>query len=96
MQKHEMCVFCDEKESTDHLFFECCVSGAVWDYVNEFLGMSIGSDYMSVAVKWLDKKKYDVVNIISTALLRGIWLTRNDFVFNNQGCSDVKLVLRRI
>jgi hypothetical protein len=96
MHKHEMCVFCDEKESINHLFFKCCVSGAVWDYVNEFLGMSIGSDYMSVAAKWLDKKKYDAVNIISTVVLTGIWLTRNDFVFNNQDWSDVKLVLRRI
>jgi hypothetical protein len=50
-----------------------------------------------VVLRWLNKKKYDVVNIISIAVLRGISLTtQNDFVFNNQGWSDVKLFLRRM
>jgi hypothetical protein len=34
--------------------------------------------------------------MISSAVLRGVWLIRNDFVFKQQTWSDVKLVLRRI
>jgi hypothetical protein len=63
--------------------------------VSEFLGMRLGADYISIASKWLNEKKWDTVNIISTAVLRGIWLTRNDFVFNGQCWLDVKLILRR-
>jgi hypothetical protein len=47
--------------------------------------MEIGPDYILVASKWLRKGKFAVVNVISTTMLRGIWLTTNYFVFNNQG-----------
>jgi hypothetical protein len=49
-----------------------------------------------MASKWLSKEKIYVVNIITAVVLRGLWLTRNDFVFYAQVWSDVKLVLRRI
>jgi hypothetical protein len=81
MHKPEECVFCSEKESIGHLFFECAVATTVWDYVCEFLGVEIGSDFISVASRWISKQKCYVINIISTAVLRGLWLIRNDFVF---------------
>jgi hypothetical protein len=34
--------------------------------------------------------------LISSAVLRGIWLTRNDFVLNGQVWLDVRMVWRRI
>jgi hypothetical protein len=49
--------------------------------VSEFLDMRLGADYISIASKWLNEKKWSIVNINSTAVLRGIWLTGNDFVF---------------
>jgi hypothetical protein len=79
-----------------HLFFECAVARSVWSYASEFLRFQIGGDYISVASKWLSKEKIYVVNIITAVVLRGLWLTRNDFVFYAQVWSDVKLVLRRI
>jgi hypothetical protein len=66
MDKQELCLFCCEKKSIKHLFFEC------------------------------SNEKWGTVNIISTTVLRGIWLTHNDFVFNGQVWSDVKLLLRKI
>jgi hypothetical protein len=84
MHKPEECVFCHEKESIGHLFFECAVAKTVWAYVCEFLGVEIGSDFISVASRWISKQKCYVVNIISTAVLRGLWLIRNDFVFKNR------------
>jgi hypothetical protein len=63
------------------LFFERVVDKAVWDYANEFLGTNIGSDYISVASKWMSRDKFYVANTISASVLRGIWLIRNEFVF---------------
>jgi hypothetical protein len=37
-----------------------------------------------------------MANIISAAVLRGIWLIRNEFVFQNQVWLDVKMVLRKV
>jgi hypothetical protein len=51
---------------------------------------------LSVASKWLHEDKFYVANTISAVVLRGLWLTNNDFVFNKQDWSDVKLILRRI
>jgi hypothetical protein len=64
--------------------------------VSKICGYEIGTEYLSVAGKWLDKKKYCVINMITAAVLRGLWLTRNDFVSNKQVWSDVKLIWRSI
>jgi hypothetical protein len=60
-------------------FFDCVVGRNVWSYACEFLGFDIGADYLSVAGKRLNKDKFYVANMISSAVLRGIWLVRNDF-----------------
>jgi hypothetical protein len=75
---------CEEEESIAHLFFECIVAKAIWGYAYEFLGFEVGTNYMSVASKWISRERFYVANIISAAVLRGMWLTRNDFVFKNQ------------
>jgi hypothetical protein len=72
-----------------HLFFECVVAKTIWEGVSAHLGFEIDSDYMWIASKWLQKDKFYCVNIISTAVLRGMWLTRIDFVFKKQGWNDV-------
>jgi hypothetical protein len=96
MNKPVCCCMCSEHERIAHLFFECVVARAIWKYVVEFLGFEIGSDYMSIAAKWLQKEKYYVVNTITAVALRGIWLTRNDMIFQRQVWSDVKVVLRKM
>lgn len=43
------CLFCANKESIPHLFFECCVAGNVWSLVSEILQVDLWKDYESVA-----------------------------------------------
>jgi hypothetical protein len=94
--KPTQCCFYNENESAIHFFFECAVARAIWDYVQKFLGTDIGSSYISVASKWLQKEKCYVINIISTVVLRGLRLIRNDFIFNKQKWVSVRQVLRRM
>jgi hypothetical protein len=72
MSKLTKCRFCMEDESITHLFFECVVARNVWTYACEFLGFDIGTNFLSVAGKWLNKENFCVANMISTAVLRGI------------------------
>jgi hypothetical protein len=81
LDKTSQCRFCDEHESITHLFFECVVVKAMWGYASDFLGLNLGADYTSVASKWLSRDKFYIANTISAAVLRGIWLTRKEFVF---------------
>jgi hypothetical protein len=74
MSKLVECQFCGEEESIAHLFFECCVAKAISSYVTGFLGMQIGLDYISVAVKWLSAEKYYIINVISSVVIRGLLL----------------------
>jgi hypothetical protein len=59
-----------------------------------FLGFDIGNDYLSVASKWLHKEKFYNTNVISSTVLRSIWLVRNNMVFNKNVWSYVKYFLR--
>jgi hypothetical protein len=95
MHKPVQCCFCAENEAISHLFFECVVAKAVWSMVCEFLNIVVGDSYISVASKWLSREKHYSVNIITIAVLRGLWLTRNDMVFQRQVWQEVKTVLRR-
>jgi hypothetical protein len=45
----ETCLFCAEKEIVTHVFFECCVARAFWEWVNEFSGRPVGVDFELVA-----------------------------------------------
>jgi hypothetical protein len=53
------------------MFFECCVAKVIWNYISDFLGMEIGSDYISVASKWLSEEKSYTTNVISSTVMRG-------------------------
>jgi hypothetical protein len=96
MSKLVQCQFCAEDENIRHLFFECCVAKVIWNYTREFLRVDIGSNYMYVAAKGLSGEKAYITNIISSAVVRGLWLIKNEFVFNDQVWSYVKMVVRRI
>jgi hypothetical protein len=71
-------------------FFDRVVAKVIWRHVSDFLGFEIGTDYLTVASKWLHKEKFCCVNIISSAVLRSIWLVRNDIIFRKQDWSNVK------
>jgi hypothetical protein len=70
------------------------VAKVLWKYVSEFLGFDIGQDYISVASRWIYKEKFYCVNIITTTVLRSLWLVRNDMVFNKQVWLDVGCCLK--
>ena len=45
-------LFCSESETIMHVFFEWCVAGWVWEIISDFLGLSLGQDFESVARYW--------------------------------------------
>jgi hypothetical protein len=77
------CIFCEELETCHHLLCECVVISNMWSEFKRVLGISFPFAIL-VAIYGLsnNKKKDLLVNMINSALLSIIWLTRNDMVFN--------------
>lgn len=79
----EECLFCAEKETIQHLFFECVVARKIWSDLANVLKVNIGLNFESVASKWLCDKKNLVVNMFSSALMWSLWKLRNSLCFQN-------------
>jgi hypothetical protein len=41
-------LFCTELETTNHLFFDCCVARVMWETISEVMGVAIQPDFESM------------------------------------------------
>jgi hypothetical protein len=53
----ENCLFCLERESIHHLFFDCVVAKQCWTIISEIVGCQVGGDMVEVGKFWLSNKK---------------------------------------
>jgi len=84
----QSCVFHAEKESVDHLFFQCCVAKRIWHIVLTMLNLFDDCNYETVASGWLANKHQNVNNIICATVMCCLWKLRNDL------CSGDKMEKR--
>ena len=82
--------------SDNHLFFDCVVSKQIWLLISECLDISIGDNFTSIGTMWLSNKRFLVHNIITSAVLWGLWKLRNELCFQNAAWRDIKVILMRI
>jgi hypothetical protein len=84
-------------ESCQHLFFDCVVAANIWERIVDALGVDFQiSNMHDVAALWNDRKKCKKCNMISAAVLRTIWITRNDHVFNRAQWFGMQDLWRRL
>jgi hypothetical protein len=76
------CVFCNEDESCQHLFFDCVVAAKLWDDIVIAVNLDVKIMNMHDISSLWENKKNGHINMIFAAVLRALWITRNDFVFN--------------
>jgi hypothetical protein len=62
------CLFCTERESIQHLFFDCVIVKRTWELVSQAIGVHIVKDLESVAKLWICNKKCYIVNIVTSAV----------------------------
>ena len=86
------CLFCNDKESFTHLFFQCYVASNVWKYISGWLNKGVGVDFESVASLWIANKKYMVCNIVTSTVIWVIWKLRNSLCFQGVPWSGMKKV----
>jgi hypothetical protein len=67
----------------------------VWALVDSVFKHKV-EKYLDIASRWLCNKKFLQFNFISSAILWGIWNSRNSLVFNRLTWLDLKQVWRVI
>lgn len=85
------CSLCKDFEYVTHLFFDCLISRLLWEEVFEIFKVRI-NDFISLASKWLCNKKFLQLNVVTSAILWGIWNNRNSIVFNRKKWLNLKQV----
>jgi hypothetical protein len=85
------CEMCSEFETVQHLIFECTMYRALWDLVEVVSDVHV-SNYESIASNWLCNKKFMHFNVVFSAVLWGMWLNRNNLVFNKVTWINLKQV----
>jgi hypothetical protein len=83
------CEMCAEFETVHHLMFECIVARSLWGLFEEVFDVHV-TNFESIATKWLCNKKFMHFNVVSSAILWGLWLNRNNLVFNKTTWINVK------
>jgi hypothetical protein len=81
----ESCCFCDNKESIQHLFFECPLAKIIWRIIHMTFGLAPPKNVSHRFGNWLKGiPKNDLVQIRLgvCAVIWAIWNNRNDHVFN--------------
>lgn len=86
------CVFCNELESIQHLFFDCIVAKNIWGTVAEIVDFPVPCSFSDLAIFWKQRKIAELINIFSAAILWGLWLLRNDIVFQGRRWRSVKCI----
>jgi hypothetical protein len=77
------CLFCNELESVNHLFFECYIAQSFWKCIYEIINVIMGNDFISVTKYWINDSKLKCLNAISATTLWALCKFRNDMCFNN-------------
>jgi hypothetical protein len=81
----ESCCFCDNKESIQHLFFDCPLAKIIWRVIHMTFGLEPPKNVNNLFGNWLKgipKKDLIQVRVGVCAIIWAIWNTRNDFIFN--------------
>jgi hypothetical protein len=81
------CKVCGQRESTDHIMFQCFLAQFLWfvcrDAFNWPLIPTSVADIQECVIGEALKKLKNFLMLLFSSLTWSVWLIRNDFVFNN-------------
>ena len=80
------CGFCDEFESTTHLFFNCHTAKCVWGMVAKCFNSTVVPGNLHQCWVWLDNnlgEAKEISTVGAAAICWAIWKARNNVCFQN-------------
>jgi hypothetical protein len=102
MSKHnrngcKKCVFCDQDESINHLFFECPIACLVWRVVHFTFNIAPPMNCKNMFANWLygvDKDTKARIRVETCAIVWSLWNCRIDVLFNKKETAYFLHVIR--
>jgi hypothetical protein len=85
-QGSEKCCFCDQKETSQHLFIQYPLGKMVWRIVHMASGIIPPTSIKNLFHNWLvgvSKQEKAHIRVVACSLVWAIWKIRNDYNFNN-------------
>jgi len=64
----DTCLFCNEKETINHLFFECVVAKQMWTILSSIFYVQLGDYIDSIGKVWLNNKRNVILNMCTSAI----------------------------
>lgn len=80
-----ICIFCNEYEDANHLFFSCAAAKVTWGIIGAFVGANSCPSNRCQYLEWLyaympGDKKFSA--LLMSAIFGAIWNTRNKITFD--------------
>jgi hypothetical protein len=96
--ENEMCSFCNNKETIQHLFFDCALAKFVWRVVYLVAGLPPPNNIRHMFGSWvcnMNKNDRHIFLVGVGTMLCAIWLSCNDVVFDKIPISSSMQVIFR-
>jgi hypothetical protein len=96
--ENEMCSFCNNKETIQHLFFDCAFAKFVWRVVYLVAGLPPPNNIRHMFGSWvcnMNKNDRHIFLVGVGTMLCAIWLSCNDVVFDKIPISSSMQVIFR-
>jgi hypothetical protein len=90
------CLFCEEKESVYHLFFECAVAKQLWTVLSNIFGIQLISSFEDVGKFWLSNKHNGILNLFTSAAVWCLWKLRNDLCFQRSSWKSMPILIFQV
>jgi hypothetical protein len=86
------CLFCNEHETVNHLFFECVVANQLLCGLSDIVGVHLGSSLDNIGNYWLSSKRNGILNMCSSAAFWRLWKLRNDLCFQRKSWKSMAIL----
>jgi hypothetical protein len=93
---NEMCSFCNNYETIQHLYFECALAKFIWRVIQLVSGLAPPNNSRHMFGGWvyeMNSKERQIFLVGIGVMLWAIWLSRNDVVFNKVSISSSMQVI---
>jgi hypothetical protein len=61
------CLFCNERESIQHLFFSCAIAKQLWHVLSKIFDIQLIASFEDIGKFWLNNKHNGVLNMFTLA-----------------------------